>query len=531
MKTKAYDYFKQGNIAEARKLCETLSATTPDDAQVWHLLGLIYARQQLFKEAEAALLRALGLEKTAHTLLSLGQLYLVTNMLEDAKICFEQALEIEPDNVDMHTGLASVFGATDKPDLAISHYQKIVNLNAATADTYGNLATLYFQLRDDEKAKTAAKKSISMGSNNIAGNLLLSRIDRKNNKFEESIVRLSDLLKVHKHPSAIVSIATELGLALDRSGNYDEAYKSFETANNASQLIIDNIGYEKKDYTDTIRLYRESFPLEKQDDVQSAESNSSTNRPVFFVGFPRSGTTLLEQILTANPNIETTAESPLITNLINFAKEKFSEKGEYPDLLNHLDDSDVQLLRVEYFSNLQKVIEINNETVSYIDKLPLNLIELGFVNKIFPDAKIIMAYRDPRDVCLSCFMNNFKLNPAMSHFTSLGETVNLYSKVMDLWEHYKEKLGLDYYEYKYEDLVENTVPIAKELVEFIGQDWANEMEDFYKYSAVKKINTPSYIDVTSPVYTRSVNHWKCYPEKIKSVSNILQPYIDKFGYS
>ena len=127
-------------------------------------------------------------------------------------------------------------------------------------------------------------------------------------------------------------------------------------------------------------------------------------------------------------------------------------------------------------------------------------------------------------------MQNFKLNAGMIHFNTLEDAANLYARSMDLWLQYKEHLKLDLYEYKYEDLIEDPEKITSELVDFIGQELTPEMNEYYIHASSKKVKTPSYIDVTEPIYTRSVSRWKNYEKHMEDIMVILQPYVNLFGY-
>lgn len=262
-------------------------------------------------------------------------------------------------------------------------------------------------------------------------------------------------------------------MTLDLKGDYKDAYKAFLDSKAASQEIAKQAPFDKSYYLDRVSKNKAWFNLDRVAMFPSVDMSNKVenkNPPVFFVGFPRSGTTLVEQILSSNPSIETTGEEPLLTDLIQFAKNEMKLTKEYPGFLaEDLSPESLGMLRNEYINNLKGLFDNVADSTTYVDKLPLNLIEMGLINRIFPSSKIIMAYRDPRDVCISCFAQAFKMNPAMIQFLTLKDTAVFYAKTMDLWMHYKSILNLDLFEYKYEDLVENTEDITRKMVNFFRQ--------------------------------------------------------------
>ena len=142
-----------------------------------------------------------------------------------------------------------------------------------------------------------------------------------------------------------------------------------------------------------------------------------------------------------------------------------------------------------------------------VDKLPLNIIQLGFINRVFPDSPVIVAVRDPRDCCLSAFMQDFRLNPAMLHMITLESSARFYDRVMDLWIHYRDTLDLNYFQYRYEDLVGDFERVTRELLQFIDEEWDDQVSEFYRSAQTRRISTPSYQDVTRPLYSRSLQRW------------------------
>lgn len=166
-----------------------------------------------------------------------------------------------------------------------------------------------------------------------------------------------------------------------------------------------------------------------------------------------------------------------------------------------------------------------------IDKLPLNIMHIGLINLVFPDAKIIVALRDPRDSCLSCFMQDFELNSAMIHFLTLDRAVQFYTQVMGAWLHFRDIITLSHITVRYEDTVQNLEFEAKRLFDHLGLDWQSKVLEFYQRAKKRVISTPSYVSVTEPVHTRAMGRWKNYQEQFAALQPVLAPFVEVFGYA
>jgi hypothetical protein len=165
-----------------------------------------------------------------------------------------------------------------------------------------------------------------------------------------------------------------------------------------------------------------------------------------------------------------------------------------------------------------------------IDKVPLNIINIGFINLVFPDSKIIVALRDPRDSCLSCFMQDFELNSAMIHFLSLDKAVRFYTQVMGAWLHFRQIITLPFISVRYEDTVRDIETEAKRLIDFLALDWEPDVLQFYRRAAEQVITTPSYVAVTEPVHSRAIGRWRNYEKHFASLLPLLEPFVEDFGY-
>jgi hypothetical protein len=167
-----------------------------------------------------------------------------------------------------------------------------------------------------------------------------------------------------------------------------------------------------------------------------------------------------------------------------------------------------------------------------IDKLPLNLVQIPFIQQLYPQAKFILALRHPLDTILSCWMQNFKLNPAMANMVELDRIVEFYCVAMETFKICRAKYNLNVHQIKYEDLVESVSGETSTLLKFLDLNWEDQMEN-YQTTALKRgrIKTPSYSQVVQPIYKDAKYRWLNYEKHLKQYIEQVEPWIDEFGYS
>ena len=258
------------------------------------------------------------------------------------------------------------------------------------------------------------------------------------------------------------------------------------------------------------------------------KSLSKKSNPIFLIGFPRSGTTLLDTILRSHPMIEVMEEKSIVAKLISSLSKL--PKGGLEGLKN-MQNYQIEKLRNDYFTSRESIVQNKNNSKLYIDKLPLNIIHVGEIVRIFPDSKFILSLRHPCDCVLSCFMQDFNLNHAMANFLNLDDAAYLYDSVMNLWIQYISIFPINYHEVKYENLVENFKVTVKSVLNFLGLPWDDSMMNYIiTAKSRERIHTPSYNQVTKSLYTHAKGRWKHYKKQTLNIYPILESWIKKFDY-
>lgn len=252
--------------------------------------------------------------------------------------------------------------------------------------------------------------------------------------------------------------------------------------------------------------------------------------PVFLVGFPRSGTTLLEQLLDAHPALASFDEQPFLQRLV--ARINESCRPGYPEALGGLSQPQALALRRHYHGEVARVLPALGSRRA-VDKNPLNLVRLPLVATLFPQAQVLLALRHPCDVVLSCYMQNFRSPAFAIMFETLASTARMYARVMAHFHDWRARLPLPLHVVRYEDLVADVAGTGRELFAFLRLPWSEDLTAFTERARRKgAISTPSYAQVVKPVNQRAVGRWQRYRPWFEGEAlEVLGPWIERFGYS
>jgi hypothetical protein len=258
----------------------------------------------------------------------------------------------------------------------------------------------------------------------------------------------------------------------------------------------------------------------------SRPSPSPARGHVFLLGFPRSGTTLLEQVLASHPAVATLDERDLLSE----AESELLRPDGGMARLAALDEQELEHYRAAYWLGVER-LQRPTEGKVLVDKLPLHTVRLPLIARLFPEAKILFALRDPRDVVLSCFRRSFRVNASMYEFVTLERAAAFYDAVMGLGLRCRERLALTVRETRYEDLVGDFDAEAARICAFIGVEWDARLRDFAEAARGRVIRTPSAGQVRRGLYASGQGQWRRYEAQMTAVQPTLAPWVERFGYS
>lgn len=494
------------------------------------LINLGHALQEQGKitDAAGAYQKALRINpQDASVLYQLGNCLELLGFIENAVTAYQNALQVKPDCAEAYCNLGNVLLKTGKIDEAVAAYYKAINIKPDFDMAYANLASLYEITNNQCESQKHVENALKINPLNPSANRIAATILRREEKISEALEKLTAVPIPIEHNGIAMDIHSELGKLHDRANNFDKAFHHFTMANLLQQQSAEGLRTNKNRYLSLISKIRTSFPEEGVNSWTSLDVGSRNDTPVFLVGFPRSGTTLLDQILDSHPMIQVMEEKPIVDEIISTMAT--TQEG-YPLCIAALTEKEVDKLRTEYLIRLNNYIE-RKPGCLLVDKLPLNIVHCGLIYRIFPDSKIVLAIRHPYDVCLSNFMQSYVLNDAMANFSSITDASYLYDRVMGLWQQYTQLLPLNYHTVKYEALVENFEFEVRNLLDFLSVGWDDSVSSFSSHALTrKKINTPSYNQVTESIYNRAKYRWTRYEKYMEPVKGILKPYIEYFGY-
>ena len=533
IKQKAHTLISSGQFEQARTLLLEIQSDAPDDPEIMLAIGIAYAQEGDFHHAEEWLNQTCNTDPDN----AVVHFYLANTLRQLQKVDaaidhYQMAIALQPSVFEVHFMLASTLMVQKQLEDAEYHFQYAIGLRPDNADCHANLGQVYELMHQLEDARSACDKALQLQPNHIGALLLLGKINSRESRYGEAEQLFRQVLAAATDDSLIAMTSIELGHALDKLGQFDNAYDAFVAGKSKWAQITANIYFDRQEYQKHIANNTKWFTQTSVENL--AHSTTDTGKrpdPIFFVGFPRSGTTLTEQILNQHPDIVTSNESPILQQAIESHPGVIEhDSASYEHLLT-ANGEQLDRLRNTYWQVAKDSVPDLQSDSLLVDKLPLNLVHLGFISMLFPNARIITAIRDPRDVCLSCFMQGFTPNPAMVNFFTLDSSVDFYKQVIGLWLHYREVLPLKWHQYRYEDLVDDFDKTTQQLFDFLGLRYPKNIADFHVAAKKRLISTPSYQDVTTPVYHHSVGRWRDYEIYLRPHVKVLAPYLDEFGYT
>jgi len=498
----------------------------PDHADAWAELAQVFVI--LKREAEAvsnALDKALSLDSEHTSALNQKAYLLSLQGDQDAAIAMlKHAVATAPQKAELHVNLGDMLLMYDTPS-AIEAYQAALKINETFPEARAKLARAYERINKIEDARTLIEAELRDCPQSFLARLTQVRCDLRDQKRDAAKATLTSLSREQMGTESFTQVQKTLATVLDREGDFAAAFDAAACANER-QLADDPISVPAQE-----KIYADIDANLKQITKDTVEGwlcpkTSAYKSPIFFVGFPRSGTTLMEQILRVHPRFVSSDENEWVRKTFETVE---------PDQRNDLSTlglDRIEALRGDYWRQVELRCGPTPHDQRRIDKMPLNILHLAFIRRIFPDAQVLVAIRDPRDCVLSGFMQAFQRTHLMDQFLTLEAAARFYGGVMDLWAHYETVLGLNAFAYRYEDLVTAPRVMMEEILSFLGEPWdENVLQHNTLMRAEHTVATPSLRDVSEAIYTRSKQRWPQYADQLAPVMDVLAPYIQRFGYA
>jgi len=509
---------RRGEMVEAGKLYQQLVDADPQDFESWGNLGICLIATDRLEPAIAALEQSLALRPDR---LPIRQIWLKAHFLagtgERALADLHEMARRNPSEANTWVAIAFVQKLLGRADESLRTLEEAVQRDPSNGDALVALADTAEQRNDLERVEKIVADLGALGRPVGQLPLLKAKLALRRGDVEQALaLARSTPVSIDEGTRAQI-----MGQCLDRLGDSSGAWEAF-TRMNAED------GRSGSSPSRAAEMSRQSLIRERKllrrEWVGAWKSAGLADRePAFIVGFPRSGTTLLDTFLMGHPDAVVAEEEPMLT-LIG---EKVPDLARLPDL----QATDVEELRDLYFDEAAKHTSDGPTTHLLIDKNPFAMGSQAIIHRLFPAAPVIFVERHPCDVVLSCFMTRFQPTGLGTNFLTIEDTALLYDEMMQLWTKSVEILPIKTHSVRYERLVEDPESELRSSADFLDLEWRPELMD-HRATARKRdfIKTPSYSQVLEPVNTRAVGRWARYREQLEPILPVLEPWAKKMGY-
>jgi tetratricopeptide (TPR) repeat protein len=500
---KAQRQWLAGAAAGALPVYRDLTQRFPGILNLWFELGTAAAGDLDFALASQAFERAQNLASAnPAALVMIGQQYHRLRQIDRARACFQRAVEADPSSVHARLSWAAWLERERRLE------QAAAQVEACLACHPKEPAALYYRA------------------------FLLHRADR----HAEAERLLRDLAQGSlPDPNVKISCFHLLGVVLDQLGQYAEAmewlHKAKTLVRQTNNVTALEQSYDKADRQRRSLLARLT-PAMIRDWLHDAPAEPIPFKLALLGGHPRSGTTLMEQMLGAHPAVRAFDESEAFVAEVG---DKLAPPPPAAPLsaqdLHALPAARRTALRRRYLQSLFREVDGQPAAEVLLDKNPAPTASLHLWLRVFPESKILIALRDPRDVVISCFFQNLALTPLNANFLSLERTVKHYADLMDTWLRLRELGGFAWLETRYEDLVGGLEAEGRRVTEFLGLSWHADQAAGHQAARGKLIFSPTYGEVAKPMHDRAVGRWRNHAAALEPFLPRLAAYAQAFGYA
>jgi tetratricopeptide (TPR) repeat protein len=396
-----------------------------------------------------------------------------------------------------------------------------------------SLAELYERGPRASEAAALVERALSLQPDHLLSLLAQARLKRVAGELDEAETFTRELLQKSSCDAQIrIRAWYELGGILDRQGRFNEAMSAFleakalqRPAATRAAAILQGIQARVREGEQTIS----ASVLHRWGELNP--ELAPARRLAILCGHPRSGTTLLENVLDSRPEIVTAEETHILHDEAYLPlSQGFPETTSVLQVLEAAAPSQLRQSRENYFRFTELFVRKPLEEKLLIDKNPALNVLIPAVIRIFPEAKFLVALRDPRDVCLSCFMQHLPLNPVSSAYLTLEGTVTQYASVMGFWRTMLPRMRNPFLEVRYEEMVDDLPSTARRVLDFLGVHWDAKVLRFDEHARTKRVRSPSYADVAKPIFKSAIGRWRNYQTFLEPFEEKLAPFITAYGY-
>ncbi|HEX8580414.1 MAG TPA: sulfotransferase [Allosphingosinicella sp.] len=507
-----------GRTDEAIATYRSVLATMPSDFESWNNLGNALAAIGDLRGAATALERAIRIRPDVLQMyINASEILAKLDQPEARQRLLRDAAWRAPEDPQIWAELGLAENGARDFDAAARAFRHAISLSKGFTPAYLDLGLMLENLnRIDELAELVGQAEAD-GRDEPEIRFIKAWLLRRQGHLEEAL-ELAEATPDTINPLRRAQLLAEL---YDRLGMADRAFPKFVEMNRLA--VAEKPPAGARTYRQRVEAGAALITADRIAAWSSLELDRTPPAPVFIVGFPRSGTTLLDTLLMNLPQLHVMEELPVL-RAVEVAL-------GHPERLAGLSAEEAQALRALYFETVDKVSPgAADRTI--VDKFPLHMAQMPLIHRLFPDAKVVLVERHPCDAVLSCFMSNFTLNEGMRSFTDLEEAARTYDAVFDSWSRATELLPIQVHRIRYERMVEDLEREMRPLLDFLELPWDPQVLD-NRRSAAKRdhIRTASYSQVTEPIYRRAAGRWERYRTHLEPVLPILKPWAERMNYA
>ena len=447
---------------------------------------------------------------------------------------FEQALQLAPQRTGMLMAIAERWSDVRQFDTSGKAYEQVLEQANIPVGAFYALAKIYLRQRRLDKAAEVAERAMQLHGAHEAAMLTRAKVYRETGQMEEAEKMLRMVVaKPGCDAQARATALYELGAVLDRQQRFDEAMAALLDAKAILRMTAEparRILRMKQASMKEAQTTMSPATVERWRKVGESELQPR-RKLALLCGHARSGTTLLEYVLDAHPQIVSADETSVFqSKAYSLIIRNCSTKASIVSGLDWITPRNLRHIRTEYFRGMESFLGLPIGDRLLIDKNPALTSDIPAICCILPEARFLVMLRDPRDVCLSCFMQQAPVIPDTVPWLSLEDTIKHYVLLADMWLALKPCVGSAAIEVRYEDLVDNLEAGARRVLDFLGVGWDERVLRFHEHAQGKTICSPTYAEVTRPVFKTAIGRWRHYEKYFEPHLDQLAPTLCALGY-
>jgi len=431
-----------------------------------------------------------------------------------AAIAFENAIARKQDDVVLLTNAAWAFYRDDRVDLAFQTYEQALKIDPRNVQALFGLGQQHFSLGDLDEAKKCFSKALKSDPSSALAFFRLVDLSEDPDELSKLLKGIARAASGAEKNEQTARLHFAAGKACGRLKQHDDAFAQFATGNAILRSLVQ---FDREDVRTRIDGLIEAFQPDVFETLSEAATDSA--QPVFIVGMPRSGSTLVEQILSSHPDVEDAGELTKLWNTACYLKEN-GGAVRYPRDIARFQPGPLAELGADYLKALRQ--GRSNKALRITDKLLGNFLHVGLIGILFPNAAIVHCRRDPMDSCLSSFTQMFQVSRDLAYTNDLTDLGFYYRQCERLMAHWREVLPKPMLEIEYEVMVANQEEVSRRLIEHVGLPWSDSCLEFY--NTKRNVQTASYMQVRKPIYTSSVESWRKYEEHLSPLREALDQF-------